>query len=372
MTSAGHAQSLRLLRRTGAALLFWTALGVIFALPQLGQSAAWRTPLSSSLAQWWAWGLLSPLIVLADLRLPFPSSQIWRRLLAHLMLLGPAITFGFVYVSAALAAAMGAGPWGLLVNWRPLSAALQGKFLWGMVVYCLIIGVWRAYHFQQRAVSAELQAERSERNFSQARLNALRMQLDPHFLFNALNTISSQVERDPRLARTMIEHLGSLLRLSLESHNRHELPLLEELAFLDHYLAIQHIRLGDRLHVQMNISPQARLARVPSLILQPLVENAIRHGVSQKSAGGTVWISAQRHADQLEIDVLDDGVGLPAGWSLQECVGLGLSVTRERVAGLHPGGEARFTVTGREGGGTVVHLSFPYELAGEKADRPEL
>ena len=369
MASVGLGPGIRLLQRVGAAFLFWTALGVIFALPQFGQPAGWGRPVLLSLSQWWAWGLLSPFIVLADQSLPFPNSRIWRRLLVHVMLLGPAITFGFVYVSAALAAVMAVGPWARLFEWQLFSVALQGAFLWGLVVYCLIVGVWRAYHVQQRAISAELQVERSERNFSQARLNALRMQLDPHFLFNALNTISSQVERDPRLARTMIEHLGSLLRLSLETHNKQEIPLSDELAFLDHYLAIQHIRLGDRLHVHMNISAQAHQAIVPSLILQPLVENAIRHGISQKTTGGTIWISAHRSAGRLDIDVLDDGVGLPAGWSLQDGCGLGLAVTRERVAGLHPGGASRFTVGNREGGGTAVHLSLPYERAGEKNDR---
>ncbi len=358
-----------LLRALCAAFLFWTALGVVFALPQLGQPAGWARPILSSLAQWWAWGLLSPLIVAADRKLPFPDDQIWRRLAVHIMLLGPALTFAFVYLSAALAASTGVGPWSLLFEWQPFTIAIKGAFLWGLVVYCLIVGVWRAYHFQRRTLSAELQAERSERNYSQARLNALRMQLDPHFLFNALNTISSQVERDPRLARTMIEHLGDLLRLSLEPNNRQEIPLSDELAFLDHYLAIQHIRFGNRLKVQLSIAPETRMAIVPSLILQPLVENAIRHGISQKSAGGCICISAQRVADRLDIDVLDDGAGLPAGWSLQNGCGLGLSVTRERIAGLHPNGTTDFTVTKRAGGGTSVHLSLPYEQTREKADR---
>ena len=361
-------KSFRMLRRIGAGLMFWTALGVVFALPQLGHLAKWQRPLLSSLAQWWAWGLLSPVIVLADRALPFPESRIWRRLLVHVLLLGPVITLCFVYIAALLAAFINVGPWSRLVEWRLIAVAFQGGFLWGMVVYCLIIGVWRAYYFQQRTLSAELQVERSERNFSQARLNALRMQLDPHFLFNALNTISSQVERDPRLARTMIEHLGNLLRLSLETHNRQEISLADELAFLDHYLAIQRIRFGDRLKLDMKISAEARSAIVPSLILQPLVENAIRHGIAQRSAGGTICISARRMADRLDIDVLDDGKGLPAGWSLQEGSGLGLSVTRERIAGLHPEGDTIFSVSGREGGGTAVRLSFPFEELEEKVD----
>ena len=167
-------------------------------------------------------------------------------------------------------------------------------FLWGWLVYWLIVGAWQAYQYYDRYLSTELRMERLERRFSESRLNALRMQLDPHFLFNALNTISSQVERDPRLARAMIEHLGDLLRLSLESRDRQEIPLAEELAFLDHYLAIQQIRFGDHLKVEMQIHPDVKYASIPSLVLQPLVENAIRHGLSRRSSGGTVTVSAQR------------------------------------------------------------------------------
>ena len=368
MMPAAYRQPARMLRPLGAAILFWTALGVVFALPQFESLAAWGRPLLTSLAHWWAWGLLSPVIVSIDRKLPFSNRQIGRRLLVQILLVGPVVTLGYVCLSAALTASMQVASWSALLDSRLLVYAFKGSILWGMVVYCLIVGVWRAYYFQQRTLAAELQAERSERNFSQARLNALRMQLDPHFLFNALNTISSQVERDPRLARTMIEHLGDLLRLSLETNNRQQVPLSEELAFLDHYLAIQHIRFGDRLRMEQSISREARLAIVPSLILQPLVENAIRHGLSQRSAGGTITIAARRVANRLDIDVLDDGAGLPPGWSLQEGSGLGLSVTRERIAGLHPSGTTRFTVNSRDGGGTAVELSLPYELARESDD----
>ena len=140
---------------------------------------------------------------------------------------------------------------------------------------------------------------RLERQFTEARLNALRMQLDPHFLFNALNTISSQMERDPRLARNMIERLGDLLRLSLASRDREEIPLAEELAFLDHYLAIQRIRFGAKLKIDVRIDPDVMYSPVPCLFIQPLVENAIRHGISRRASGGTVVVSAERVVNQL-------------------------------------------------------------------------
>ena len=207
---------------------------------------------------------------------------------------------------------------------------------------------------------------RLERQFTEARLNALRMQLDPHFLFNALNTISSQMERDPRLARNMIERLGDLLRLSLASRDREEIPLAEELAFLDHYLAIQRIRFGAKLKIDVRIDPDVMYSPVPCLFIQPLVENAIRHGISRRASGGTVVVSAERVVNQLRIRVVDDGVGLPPGWTLETSAGLGLSLTRDRLAGLYPNGASRFAVKHRPEGGTEVEIGLPLGAADEE------
>jgi sensor histidine kinase YesM len=160
----------------------------------------------------------------------------------------------------------------------------------------------------------------------------------------------------------MIEHLGDLLRLSLDSQSRTEIPLAEELAFLEHYLAIQKIRFGAALRVELSISPEAKYALVPNLLMQPLVENAIRHGISPRSRGGKITVTAHAMHGRLEIRVADDGVGLPAGWSLQSHGGLGLSVTRERISGIHPHGSSHFAVHRRAEGGTEVQTSFPLRL----------
>jgi two-component system, LytTR family, sensor kinase len=246
--------------------------------------------------------------------------------------------------------------------------SLRSLFLWNWLINWLILGAWQAHRYYDHYVASELRLERLERNFSEARLNALRMQLEPHFLFKALNTISSQVERDPKLARSMIEHLGDLLRLSLESKNRQEIPLVEEMAFLEHYLAIQKIRFGDHLRIETQIAPEVKYASVPCLFVQPLVENAIRHGISRRASGGTVIVSANRVGDRLDIRVLDDGVGLPAGWTLENSGGVGLSVTQQRVAGLYPHGETRFGVNRRANGGTEVEISLPLRWARKDAD----
>jgi two-component system, LytTR family, sensor kinase len=346
------------------AALAWTILGCVFALPDLSAGADRRHALLLSLTLWWSWGIVTPLILWVDRHIPVSSKHLARRVLSH-FLPSLLVTSVYVYLLGAVRAAVGIGAWnsvpGLLV------VSLRGMFLWNWLVYWLILGAWQAYRYYDHYIAAELRLERLEKNFSEARLNALRMQLDPHFLFNALNTISSQVERDPKLARGMIEHLGDLLRLSLESKDRQEVPLAEEMAFLEHYLAIQKIRFGDHLRIETQIAPEVKYASVPCLFVQPLVENAIRHGISRRASGGTVVVSAHRDGNRLDIRVLDDGVGLPTGWTLENSGGVGLSVTRQRVAGLYPEGETCFAVNRRASGGTEVEISLPLRWTGKDA-----
>jgi LytS/YehU family sensor histidine kinase len=134
--------------------------------------------------------------------------------------------------------------------------------------------------------------------------------------------------------------------------------------FLEHYVAIQKIRFGEHLKIEVAVTPEARMASVPSLFLQPLVENAIRHGVSRRASGGTVEILAARFDGHVKIRVADDGVGLPVGWDLEKSLGLGLTATRERIAGLYPDSRGRFSIRNREGGGTEVEVELPFRLAG--------
>ena len=363
----------RLLRRSWivralAVFAASTAMGLIFMFPLWSEGMSAKT----DLAQWWAWGVLVPVIAAIDRRLPYSGRQIGRRATAHLVA-SLFITALYVYVFHFLRVVIGderlpGGP-----HWSVLKPATMfkigsGWFIWSYLIYWMIVGGMQAYRYYERYMSSELELERLEKSYSQARLNALRMQLDPHFLFNALNTISSHVERDPKLTRLMIEHLGDLLRMSLESKDRQEVPLAEELAFLDHYLAIQKIRFGRRLKLEIDVAPEVRYAQVPSLFLQPLVENAIRHGISHRASGGTVQVTAEPMDGKLLVRVADDGTGLPAGWCLENCNGLGLSVTRERIAGLYPNDEGIFTIKGREEGGTMVEILLPLRVMGDEAN----
>lgn len=354
----------RALRWLSISIVFWTAVATIFALPQLGHSHDLHRVMLAALAKWWAWGVLVPAVLSVDRKLPFSPQQVLRRFLTHLAF-GPFVCLVYSYVEAVLRSLFGIAPWSRLLGATLLEETFQEIF-WSMLVYCLIVGVWAAYLYHDRFVSSELQMERLERNFSEARLNALRMQLDPHFIFNALNTVSSQVERDPKLARKMIEHLGDLLRLSLASQTRQQVTLSEELAFLDHYVSIQKIRFGESLKVQMSISPEVMDALVPSLFLQPLVENAIRHGISRRARGGVLMLNAHGSDQTLTISVLDDGAGLPANWSFHTHKGVGLSVTSERLAGIYPNNASTMVVRPRAEGGTEVVISMPLQKVGRK------
>ena len=349
--------SVSVLAQALMAAVISTTIGTVFALPEWSLSQ-WKM----YLAEWWAWALLLPVILFVDRLMPFPPNQLGRRVLAHFAV-GAAFIAGYLYVFFSLWAALGGKPWGDLAWSHMFVKGNLGWYLWSFLIYATIVGALQAYAYYRRFVSSELQVERLERSYSEARLNALRMQLDPHFLFNALNTISSHVERDPRLTRRMIEHLGDLLRMSLETKDRQEVPLAEELEFLEHYLEIQRIRFGSQLHVVVEAEPEVRYAMTPSLVLQPLVENAIRHGISKRASGGEILVSARAEEGRLVLRVEDDGAGLPAGWTLEQSAGLGLSVTRERVEALY-GEESAMTVRRRAGGGTIVDLKLPLKKSG--------
>ena len=347
-------------------LLAWTAVGVVFAVPRFASAAPWWFVLRASLAEWWAWGLLAPAIVALDRRLPIAVNNLGTRFAVHIAL-GIPISLVYSYVAAALQAIVDVKGWQNAIGLNPLHEALKGGLLWSLLVYLLVVGGSQALQYNQRYLASQLKLERLERNFSEARLNVLRMQLDPHFLFNALNTISSLIANQPKLARGMIEQLGDLLRLSLESGRRQQVSLGEELEFLGHYLAIQKIRFGDNLNVVIDVPSSARDVMVPSLILQPLVENAVRHGLSPRPGGGTVWVRATLENTLLRISVEDDGVGLGEDWT-DDRLGLGLGVTRERIAMLHGEQRAELHVAPRENGGTSVHVSIPANVVDAHSD----
>ena len=218
-----------------------------------------------------------------------------------------------------------------------------------------------AAHWQERLSrrfsEAARESEELHARLDQARLQALRLQLQPHFLFNTLNTITALVHRDPPSAERMVTGLSELLRVSLGTAGDQEVRLDRELEILRHYLDIQLVRFSDRLSVRFDIDPAAREAMVPSLLLQPLVENAIKHGISPRVAAGHLHISVRRRNAKLWLEVGDDGVGIRGSQPLSEGVGLGNA--RARLASLY-GEQHRLDAGPRPGGGFNVTIEIPF------------
>jgi anti-sigma regulatory factor (Ser/Thr protein kinase) len=226
-----------------------------------------------------------------------------------------------------------------------------------------------ATHWHERLVLHHHRSARDRRELevrlAQAQLQTLKLQLHPHFLFNALNTVTALLRTDPDAAERILSGLSETLRFSLRHAGAHEVALSRELEFLHHYLGIQQIRFQHRLAVTFSIAPETRQALVPSLILQPLVENAIRHGIEPRACGGRVEIGAERVNGQLRLTVRDDGVGLRET-SSRAGHGIGLSNTQERLARMY--GEAHtFELRAGEHGGVAVSIAIPYRQAGEEA-----
>jgi two-component system, LytTR family, sensor kinase len=199
---------------------------------------------------------------------------------------------------------------------------------------------------------------------SEARLETLRAKLHPHFLFNTLNTISAHVENDPRTARRMLEQLGQLLRFSLAYADDQEIRLEQEIEFIERYLDLQKTRFEDRLSTTVSVDPRVLDALVPTLILQPLVENAIRYSTAIRSGKSLVKVQAWKESGRVHIRVLDDGPGMPADWDPERDVGIGISNTRERLKRLYGEREQRFEIQSDPGHGVQVDLSFPFRSGG--------
>jgi two-component sensor histidine kinase len=228
-----------------------------------------------------------------------------------------------------------------------------------------LISVYATAWHERMAMSyyrASRDREQLEIRLAQTQLSTLRQQLRPHFLFNTLNTITALISVDARSAERMVSGLSSLLRLSLRSDDEQEVPLDREMEMLEHYLEIQRIRFRDRLTIDVRIDPSVRQALVPNLVLQPLVENAIRHGIGPRAAGGRVEIAARRRNGTLELRVEDDGVGPRAGGPSADGTGTGLANTRARLQHLY-GSDHRFEAGGGTRGGFVVRLEIPLRIA---------
>ena len=344
-----------------AIFAFWTFLAILSAASRLldprgfgfrGMSPA--GPVLLAFIESFVWALLTPAIFVLGSRIGLERrALLWRILL--LVAVGIVVSI-VVYLLLAVArdqlfesAAIRRRPF------RPRREIASFRFVPQLLFYFAILaaGFAREYFLrtrQQQAHAARLQAQLAE-----ARLDALRMQMNPHFLFNTLHAVSAMVERDPAGVRRMIARLSELLRHTTDAHATDEVPLRDELDFLGRYIEIMEIRFPGRLKIERRIEPATLDASVPNLILQPLVENALEHGVSRTKEEGRITIASERRGDRLVLTVRDNGPGLNDA----SRAGVGLANTRARLEQLY-GGAGTLTLTSPPEGGTVAEIALPF------------
>jgi len=355
-------------------LSVWTLIGLsqatqfFFSSPNFGRQVTWSKAISYSLSDWYVFAVLSVPVIWLSRQFRLDRSNWRRHAVAHLCA-SAAFSLSFLVVRAAVKVLSGADSFAHAFN--PLFLRM---FPFNFPVYWVIVAICHALDYYWAYHERELRTSELETRLAQAKLQALRMQLNPHFLFNSLNSISALMHKDVEAADATLIRLSDLLRHALDSADTHEVPLREELAFLERYLDIERTRFGQRLKVQMDIAPDTLDALVPNLALQPLVENAIKHGIEPRARPGLIQLRARRQNGQLQLQVQDDGVGLPQNQALAE--GVGLSNTRARLDQLY--GEAHeFILTDAEGGGLLVRVTIPYrtgtkESAASQSSTPPL
>jgi len=336
-------------------LLFWSLVGFFYATQiymNSPEGQGWAEALKTAMPRWFIWGALTPGMFWADRLLSEKARQLSKRFLFHIP-----VCFGWLIIFAAINTLVT----GILDGTLPeiSFSFVVNHFYWNLLIYWLIMGVYWAKNYYTDLREQELKSSRLEKNLAEARLQSLQDRLHPHFLFNALNTISAYMEKDAKTARRMIANLADLLRFSLDHTNSPKIPLSQELSFLDSYLDIEQMRFKDQLSVSKNVDPEALDVQVPGFLLQPLAENAIRHGINPRNAPGHVDIEIKRKNGRLHLQVKDDGVGLPEDWESSGNTGVGLANTMERLSEMY-GPEHHFSIKNRaDGNGVVVDIGIP-------------
>ncbi len=327
-----------------------------------GIPITWPSALALGLGLWYTWGLLGGLVLLLARRFPLGHHHWRRRLALHfgacVAFAGVKITLDYPLVTSFYCP----DGWKLPFT-RFVGMAFADQFVPYLVVYWSVLLVGHVLDFYGKYRERELRAAQLETGLACARLQLLKNQLQPHFLFNTLNAITALIHTDVEAADHVVARLGDLLRLSLEDFGLQEAPLAREMEVIRSYLAIEQARLGSRLSVRLEVAPEAEDALTPTFLLQPLVENAIRHGVAPRSEPGRIEVRAWCEQDRLHLEVRDDGPGLcpePGG-------GVGLSNTRARLLHLY-GPEQRLEVSNDPHGGCVAKITLPFrEQTGDDA-----
>jgi two-component sensor histidine kinase len=351
-------------RGVGAYLGLWTVLALVsaaetyVAMPIHGKPVPLSLALERAFEEWYLWALLSLGIIQLGERFPFRAGQARRFCLLH----GVASVLTTI-VFVALYALLLQGQYSIEGTPFTFGGVFQkvilSYFLFNVSMYWLVLLAQQGWFHYQQSRQRELQAAALATELVRARLEALRMQINPHFLFNTLNTVSALVHEQPEAAERMIARLSDLLRRTLDHSDTQEVSLREEISFLQGYLEIEQMRFPDRLTVAFDIEPKTQDMLVPHLILQPLVENALRHGILPREEPGRVEVRARVTAgDTLELKVRDNGNGLPAPSIAPEREGIGLKNIRSRLTHLY-GTAQSLEVKNLPEGGVEACLRLP-------------
>ncbi len=329
-----------------------------------GRPIDWQWDVAHEFIYWLTWAAVTPAVLWAARRWPLGGGEGMARVVPHLGLMVPLAAFQITACYALHLTALS------ILGLLPASEAEQWfaargpSIVWGIftgsLYYWMILGVHHAFVYQRLYRAERLAAAELESLLTQARLDSLRAQLQPHFLFNTLNAISVLTTEDPEKANRMLLRLSDLLRASLDTTDRDQVSLNEELAMLDRYVEIQRIRFEERLRVTIDVAGDVGEALVPSLLLQPLVENAIRHGIERRPEGGSVTVRARREGDRVQLEVRDTGPGptpAPPGAG-----GIGLANVRARLGQLYGAGYSLALET-LPSEGTAVTIGIPFRCA---------
>src|ERR1700677_2377003 len=247
--------------------------------------------------------------------------------------------------------------------WHRFEFELNGEFIDNLVIFWCACGLFRGVGYYQKYIEKENVAKQLEVQLANAQLSALRMQLNPHFLFNTMNSISSLMRSDVEAADNMLEQLSSLLRIALDRGDSQLIPLRDEIEFIEMYLALQDRRFGNRVQQAVTVDPELHDALVPAMILQPIVENAYSHGLSKLDSGGILIIEARRELDRMKLSVINSGIGLPSGPNHRPAgKGVGLANTRSRLK-LHYGVDHTFIIRQLGQNKVQVMMTLPLQLS---------
>jgi len=343
-------------------VLLWTVLGLAFAgqfylsNSKAGDPVSWGFAVKRALADWYVFAILSlPALWVAE-RFPLAGTR-WKSTIAIHVAASLIFSVGWMVLRAGIAYWQTRGDLYPVEFSAAFSRALVATLFFNQLIYWGVVVVRHAIDYYWKLHERQLHTAELETRLTEAKLQALQMQLNPHFLFNTLNAIASLMHKDVEAADRMIVQLSELLRYALESTESQEVPLRQELDFLDRYLRIQQARFGERLSVQRQIAPESLDVLVPNLILQPLVENAIQHGVEPYARPGLITLRALRANGELELQVQDNGAGLQNTTSSRQ--GVGLANTRARLQQLY-GERQRLQMGNAAEGGMLVRITIPW------------